>query len=186
MVITYNNLKQILKLHVSIRKVTWYSLLGTGNYPTILQWTEMFVTNNSFCHDSLQEKSPSYYVTENMVCAGDGDFTERDTCQVCILQIFVSIETACTFRIPKQNWKDSGKCLLFKIQLFVVNFLYQAKMITKALLSLINIKVDVFQSFYVFHVLCFQGDSGGPMTVQNAEGLFEIVGLTSWGYRYAV
>jgi len=26
-----------------------------------------------------------------------------------------------------------------------------------------------------------QGDSGGPMVIKNSEGLFEIVGITSWG-----
>ena len=30
-------------------------------------------------------------------------------------------------------------------------------------------------------VVCFQGDSGGPLMRLNSEGLYELVGLTSWG-----
>ena len=29
--------------------------------------------------------------------------------------------------------------------------------------------------------VCFQGDSGGPLIRLNSDGLYELVGLTSWG-----
>ena len=57
-------------------------LSGTGEYTDQLHYTEVVVTDPDLCEELLQDKNPTWEITDSMICAGDDDFFEKDTCQV--------------------------------------------------------------------------------------------------------
>ena len=57
-------------------------LSGTGRYTDQLHYTEVVVTDPDLCEELLQDVNNLFEITDSMICAGDDDFFEKDTCQV--------------------------------------------------------------------------------------------------------